>query len=532
MAPRSGRPRWSAYAWGASGAVFIYIALTCWWLTQDRSIPIYDAGNHLDTAFEYHNLIAAGNFLAPFTRPSLYPVLGAVVGALATFVGGIDVASPIVGENLVFVPLLALGCYQTGRLLFGRAAGMLAVVFVLGSPLLIAQFHVFMLDAPLTALVAISIWLLLACEDFSSRRMTILAAIAVGLGLNMKSQFPLFVAGLILIMVARGGWRNRHGLIVFCVLAAAIGAPWYIVHFSELGRLLQFSGTASGAVPGNLPPTLSTTNLLWYFWSILNSQLLAPLFVLAAGGAVWMLVTALRGSGRQPARLELLGGAFAAWLLVTLTPHHDIRYDMPLLGFLAVMGTGWIVRLPSAPRIAAISLLAIGVVGNTVGIDFGVGKEVRVALVQPLPNDQQYPDQVIAYSTTGFLVSAPSRDGDVPGLLEALHRQGVRTISWSLAQSAGPDFSYEGLLPLARIAQLTPVVTQSPEFGSVASVATLIHKSIGRGGPAACTRLSDGTGVWVVRFDVAARKLAFFCPADRPRFYDLFRAAGQAGSRS
>ena len=77
-----------------------------------------------------------------------------IVGALASFVGGVNVASPIIAENLVFVPLLALACYQTGRLLFGPLAGMLAVVFVLGSPLVVSLFHVFMLDAPLTALVA------------------------------------------------------------------------------------------------------------------------------------------------------------------------------------------------------------------------------------------------------------------------------------------------------------------------------------------------------------------------------------------
>ncbi|HYB24352.1 MAG TPA: hypothetical protein VED41_11170, partial [Solirubrobacteraceae bacterium] len=107
-------PRWSACAWGAIGAAAAFIAITCWWLTQDRSIPIYDAGDHLETAFEYHSMLAAGNLLGPFTAESVYPVLGHMVGALAVFIGGVNVAPPIVAENLVFVPLLALGCYQTG----------------------------------------------------------------------------------------------------------------------------------------------------------------------------------------------------------------------------------------------------------------------------------------------------------------------------------------------------------------------------------------------------------------------------------
>jgi hypothetical protein len=36
-----------------------------------------------------------------------------------------------------------------------------------------------------------------------------------------------------------------------------------------------------------------------------------------------------------------------------------------------------------------------------------------------------------------------------------------------------------------------------------------------------CTRLSDGTGVWVVRYDAAAGKLAFYCPTRSPRYYDV-----------
>ena len=65
--PRWHIARWSAYAWGAIGAVAVFIAITCWWLTQDRSIPIYDAGDHLETALRYHNMLAAGNLLGPFT---------------------------------------------------------------------------------------------------------------------------------------------------------------------------------------------------------------------------------------------------------------------------------------------------------------------------------------------------------------------------------------------------------------------------------------------------------------------------------
>jgi 4-amino-4-deoxy-L-arabinose transferase-like glycosyltransferase len=531
LASRLAFGRWSAYAWGAIVAVIAFIALTCWWLTQDRSIPIYDAGDHLATAFEFHSMLHAGNLLGPLDQAGVYPPFAHLVGALATFLGGVNVASPIIGENLVFVPLLALGCYQTGRLLFGRLSGMLAAIFVLGSPLVISLFHVFMLDAPLAAIVAVSIWLALASEDFSRTGTSALAGLAFGVGFNVKSQFPLFLAGLIAIMLLHGGWRHWRGFAIFCVVALAIGTPWYIVHISELGTMLEVASSAPG-VSANVPPTFSTQNFTWYFWSVLNTQLLAPLAILAFAGTLWTALATLRSRDRRGVRVEFLAGGFIAWLLITfVTAHHDIRYGLPLLAYVAVVGAGWIAFLPRAARLATIALLVLGVGANTLGITFGVGGEAKLALTQRLPDSQQLSDRIVLSTTTGFLASSPSRDGDVPGLLDALARQGVRTVTWSLAQSELADFSFEGLLPLARIAGLSPVVTPSPEFGRSASVATLIHESVKTHAPPPCTRVSngtsvwvthvrDGTGVWVVRWDAAAGKLAFYCPTRRPRFYD------------
>lgn len=517
-----GTPRVSAYAWGAIGAVAIFIAITCWWLTQDRGIPIYDAGDQLETALLYHSMLQAGNILGPFEFDNIYPILVHVVGALAALIGGANVAAPIVGENVVFVPVLALGCYQAGKLLYGPLAGLLAVLFVLGSPLLISTFHVFLLDAPLTAAVAVAVWLVLASEDFSRPGVSAAAGLAVGLGVNVKVSFALFLIVLILFVLAHGGWRNWRGFAIFTVVALAVGLPWYVEHASELKEMLELASSGGGTPPGNIPVRYSTDNLLWYFWSVLNSQLLLPLFVLAVTGFFWTLVSVIRNPRMHAARLEFLVGGFGAWFVITfVTIHHDIRYGMPMLGYLAVVGAGWIACVPRRARIVGIAILAIGVIGNTLADDFGVGREVKVAFVQRLPGTEQVPDAVVLYSPNGFLAAAPTSDGDVPGLLEDLHRDGVRTVIWAYDQSEGKDFSAAGLAPLAEIAGLTPDLTRAPEYSSSTSVATLVHESVSSSSPPTCTRLSDGTGVWIVRYDSAARKLGLYCPWRRPQFYDV-----------
>jgi hypothetical protein len=516
LEPRAAISRWSGPAWGAIGVTTAFIALTCWWLTQDRSIPIYDAGYDLETAIRYHNMLQSGDLLGPFNYVLQYPPLALLVGALAMFVGGVSVSSPIIAENLVFVSLLALGCYQTGRLLFGARAGLLAVIFVLGSPLLSAQFHVFMLDAPETALVAVSMWLILASEDFGRIRVAGLAGLAVGCGLLVKVQFPFFLAGIVLMALARGGWRNWRGLATFAAVALVVGAPWYIDHISEFGEIIRLAGSPVGAAPGNLPPTVSGANLLWYFWSTLNSQLLAPLFILVLAGSIWTIAAVVRRKEASGVRLEFLVGGFVAWLAITLTHHHDIRYDMPLMPYLAVIGTGWIVHVPRVARLAAASVLVLAVAANTLGSTFGLGGQVETTLVSSPPATQALPDRIVFYSNRGFLVAGPQRDGDVPRLLQALRHNGVTVVTWSLKQSEQPDFSFEGLRSLAMIAGLSPSLETAGVSGSTVA---LIHESIPPGAAPPCTRLSDGTGVWVARRNPASGSVGLYCPFRHPQFY-------------
>jgi 4-amino-4-deoxy-L-arabinose transferase-like glycosyltransferase len=510
--------RWSGFAWGAIGATTAFIALTCWWLTQDRSIPIYDAGAHLETAIYLHHLVQSGDLLGPVNYTSQYPPLTYLVGVLAMLIGGVNLASPIIGENLVFVPLLTLGCYQTGRFLFGPPAGLLAAIFVLGSPLLIVQLHVFMLDAPETALVAVSMWLLLASERFSRTRVAALAGLAVGCGLLVKVQFPFFLAGIVLAALLGGGWRQWRGLAAFALVALVVAAPWYIDHISELSTITKLAGTSSGAVAGNLPPTFSTANLTWYFWSTLNSQLLAPLFILVAGGTVWTIRALVRREEMSAPRLEFLMGGFVAWLAISLTPHHDIRYDMPLMAYLAVVGSGWIVHLPRAARLAGAGVLVLAVLANTLGNTFGVGGQVEAKLVSSPPTTQAYPDRVVLYSNKGFLVAGPQRDGDVPALLSALRSEGVEIVIFNPSQIEGADFSGEGLGPLAMIAGLLPSVETSLVNQSPAA-AYVVHQSIMPHSPPACTSLSDGTGVWVLRRTADSGNVQFYCPYRHPQYY-------------
>jgi 4-amino-4-deoxy-L-arabinose transferase-like glycosyltransferase len=496
--------RWSASAWAALGATTAFVLLTLWWLSQDRAMPYGDAAEHLLTALVFHEQLRAGDLLGPLTDESVYAPLTPFLGSLAIFLGGRTVAAPVIAENLVFVPLLALGSYHVGRLTFGRTAGALAVVFALGSPLLIEQFHVLMLDAPQAALVAACIWLVAASDRFRRTGLSAAAGAAVGLGLIEKQSFALYVAGFVVLVLLRGGgWRNRRGLLAFLTLAFVIAAPWYVVHLADAGT---FTGVAGGGptVPVLAkPPLLSTDNLLWYFWATANGLLFAPLLAFAVIGVVVASVAVARR--REPSGLvpELLGGLAIAWLALTALPHHDLRYTMPLIVYLAVLGTGWIPRLRPAPRAAAVSLLAAAVVATTLGATFGVGERTST----PLPGNRFAPrgegvprtDGITVYAAHDLLVSGPREGGDFLGLFKTLRRAGVRQLLWSDAEAPlwETDYNANGLLTFARMAQLhVPSGAFDPSRLHASQAFMLRRRALPDAGPP-CARLPNGDGVWL-----------------------------------
>jgi hypothetical protein len=519
-------PRWSPEAWGAIGVTALFLVITCWWLTQDRSIPTFDAGFHLSFVQRVYRELSAGHILKAFQVEEPYPPFAYLIGSLGMAIGGVNVDSPIIAENLFFVTLLALGCYQVGKRAFSPAAGLLAVVFALGSPLAIAQFHVFMIDAPETAMVAVSVWLILASEGFTRVGVSAVAGLAVGLGMVTKEPFAFFIVGVLGVTIVRvvlawirDGSLRWQGLAAFAIVALVVAGPWYIQFYTLVNHVASVSVGAANHpqyINDVAPARYTIDNFTWYFWNFINYQLYLPLFLFAAAGWVWMCVRLVRRQPVSSLAPELLVGAFVAWVAITVTFDHDTRYSEPILVFLAVIGTGWLVQLGRTTRIALVTVLAIVACINTLGASFGVGKEVGVSLA----SSQTLQDQghLTIFSNAGFIVDKPMRDGDMLATLQALRDHGVRLVDLSESFLIEPDFSLVGLTALAEIVGLKTAIGV---VGTKLSTrdASFAHGKIEPGGTPPCVRLDDGTGVWIRLGNPTAPGARDYCPTRHPAFY-------------
>jgi 4-amino-4-deoxy-L-arabinose transferase-like glycosyltransferase len=457
---------------GAGGALLLalgFIALTALWLSQDARVPDWDSGDHIQHSIYYYAQIDSGHISEVLKTDNPYPPVVELVGALAAFIGGLSVGSIVLTQNIVFVPLLVLGCYGTGRLVAGRTAGLLAVVFALSTPILVSEFHEFFLDPGLTAMVAVTVWLLLASDGFRDQRYALWAGGAAGVGMLTKQTFVFYIVGVIAVMLVRGGWRHWRHVLAFGGIVLAVSWGYYVYHFNYLHQLSKgvIAGDANSIqqtgllhpTPGpdsRVPPTWSIDNTLWYFWVLVNTVLRLPYALLFAGGTVASIVGFVRNRRRESLIPELVGGVVIAWFLITyLMSLHDPRYLMPILVYAAVLGTAWIVLLPRRWRLAVGPALGVLAVLNVASVSFGLGS--RVALAWPGTPERTFGSgHVTLYSPQGWLVGAPEKGGDIPAIVRAQKRRGIQQLGF---ESGGPAyFNSQGLWALAELNALPQVI--------------------------------------------------------------------------
>jgi hypothetical protein len=495
-ARRSARPSLEALV--AAALAIVFMVITAIWLALDDRALDVDNGNHVLRAFEFRDRLAEGNILTPYTVDGAYPPLVHLVGAVGALIGGIEVSPPILAINLVFVPLLVAGLYGAGRKAFGPRAGVLAAAFGLASPVIISQFHVALVDAPATALVAVSVWLLLESERFASWRWAALAGVAVGLGMLTKQTFPLFLVGFVAVVLLRGGWRHWRGLVAFAIPPLVLAAPWYITQFTRFTESVEGAGGASPEASYVTPLRWTVNDLTWYVWNFLNIQFLAPLAFLFVIGTVWALYRWL--SRREPNSVapELVGGFVFSYAALTYLTLHDPRYTLPFLVYVAVLGTGWIAHLRGRAFLAGAAAVALILVMNTIAVNLHLGAAVRADIWSGAHHGGVHDRQVTFYNPLGYPVNEPRQD-DLLEILRAAKRDGITHMEIDAANPT-PGLNPPGLGALARVAGLDRPASYNPaELGP--SAVYFFRRPVAPGDRPPCDYTVDDEryGVYITR---------------------------------
>jgi 4-amino-4-deoxy-L-arabinose transferase-like glycosyltransferase len=249
--------------WLVIGGVLLFHAANNWrWLVVNVTSTGWDKPRHLARSLNYAQMLSPltirslfGIMISDPVRPPLFPASAAPMYRL--FGWSADVATMV---NVVYMAIALAATYAIGRRWGGsgrgRRLGVVSVLLLAVLPMFYAMSRYFYLEFALTAMVALSVALLLATDGFQRKGLSLLFGLVLGLGLLTKRTFVIFAAGPVVVVILSAGllpalWRRlKHRPRLYwkrALLALggglALAALWYVpnretVHTLVLGDAL------------------------------------------------------------------------------------------------------------------------------------------------------------------------------------------------------------------------------------------------------------------------------------------------------
>jgi hypothetical protein len=233
--------------------------------------------------------------------------------------------------------------------------------------------HDAFLDYPLTAMVALSIALLIRAGDFQKRRNALMFGLSAGLGMLTKQTFAFFLLLPAMYIVgrvlARRDFRAILNLALAGLLALAVAAIWYAPHLKDVIAIYKMNQQA--ALDENEAPLFSFMSNTVYIHGLLSMQVQIVFGALFLCGLIyqvrmWMLsrkgrphrwMFARKGRPQRAAptgdsrwrreNLILYLWIVSGILCFTLVANKDMRYTVPVLPAVALISVTWLGRRSS-----------------------------------------------------------------------------------------------------------------------------------------------------------------------------------------
>ena len=405
-------PAWRGREAILAAAVFTtLVAVAAVWLALDRRPPEWDHANHLERAVTCAGDLARGDLRAVLARSSFYPPLVPCAAGLAYRLAPSDVAA----AQTVILAFLALGMgavYVLARDVAGAPAGVVSALVFGTAPFVVFSALRFQLDLPLASMVALTLLVLTRVVAFEHRGWSVVAGLALGLGMLTKPPFAAYVLAPLVLTAAR--IRSRRAV-------ANLALAWLIIATCEKGTVedvdamrgikagldvvkkanpnfIEIAAKEENAVrpvghgeSGHPDPLTATALTLYPRWFPTQFGLVAVvLFVLGLGVAAWRR------------HWLLLAAVVPAFGLVELLQNKNLRYTLPLLPVAAVLAGIGAGAFPARSRVGVYLLLVVAGMVQVSATAFGVphislpGLDVPFAVETPPVRDDWRQREILA----------------------------------------------------------------------------------------------------------------------------------------
>jgi 4-amino-4-deoxy-L-arabinose transferase-like glycosyltransferase len=320
----------------------------------DSEPPKWDEAVHLRDSLVFYNILTNPSQINleiikdimnkseryPLLRPSGYypPLVAVLTSPLYSIFGTSQRVATM--SNTVFLPILVFSTYEIGTLVFNRNTGLLASFIILLSPIVLEHSVIYYLDLPLTAMVALCVFIILRSDYFRNRTLSIISGLSFGLGMLTKWTLLFFVLGPIVCSALTAfnleGTKEKDpkepfylrktlmNMALFTFTSIATFGPYYLPILPDLiGETMRFS---QGALAHGPDSPFSFDSASFYPVALWRDMITPFGFIVFTIGSVMLVFS------RNRYKTFLLVWTIVPYIIFTFViQNKQPRYMMPWL---------------------------------------------------------------------------------------------------------------------------------------------------------------------------------------------------------
>jgi hypothetical protein len=213
--------------------IFFHALSNFYILRQSRLADGCDKADYIDSSVFFNKLLRQGSYGEVFEEfflgrgyRKLFPLIG---GLWLTLLGQSDpkvINLMILLTNAVFLSVLLFSVFKIGAILFNQKAGLLAAALLSFSPKIFGYSRVSLVDFPLAAMVALSLWCLLKTDNFKSLLFSLVTGVVFILAQFTRETAVVFITPPFLyyafnsLSIRDYRWQRILNFAIVCLLWA------------------------------------------------------------------------------------------------------------------------------------------------------------------------------------------------------------------------------------------------------------------------------------------------------------------------
>ena len=234
-------------------------------ITNDNTPLLWDGGDYFLKSLKYYDVFTnfGSDFISRFNAVSTYRPPLFMLSSLPLYLvfgRSTDVA---IMTNILYLIILVLSVYGIGRWLRNKEVGLMSAFIVSVFPIIFGSSRVYWQDFPLTAMVSLSIYLLIRTDCFKDRKYSLLFGVSAGLGMLTKWTYFVFLSGPFFYFIIsafrdkteddKKRDKSKLNAIISILVGIVVASFWYIPNGLDIaGKLFGLSVGITGETGENV----------------------------------------------------------------------------------------------------------------------------------------------------------------------------------------------------------------------------------------------------------------------------------------